>query len=82
MLGFSQQCVEFKQPSKLWIGWRRLWLCSNALQGISAGYVDIYSKTLDGMWINILRMSAMELIGLLLKLIPTTIFVKPRNGIM
>jgi hypothetical protein len=27
--------------------------CSNALQGISAGYVDIYSKTLDGMWINI-----------------------------
>ncbi|MBK7853333.1 MAG: hypothetical protein IPJ66_19960 [Bacteroidetes bacterium] len=56
--------------------------CSNALQGISAGYVDIYSKTLDGMWINILRMSAMELIGLWLKLIPTTISVKPRNGIM
>jgi len=27
--------------------------CSNTLQGISAGYVDIYSKTLDGMWINI-----------------------------
>ncbi len=27
--------------------------CSNALQGITAGYVDIYSKSLDGMWINI-----------------------------
>ena len=32
--------------------WRKLWML-NALQGISAGYVDIYSKTLDGMWINI-----------------------------
>ncbi len=27
--------------------------CSNTLQGISAGYVDTYSKSLDGMWVNI-----------------------------
>ena len=27
--------------------------CSNAVQGISSGYIDIYWTTLDGMWIDI-----------------------------
>ena len=27
--------------------------CSNVMQGISAGYLDIYSQGLDGMWINV-----------------------------
>jgi subtilisin-like proprotein convertase family protein len=27
--------------------------CSNVVQGISAGYVDIYSQGLDGMWVNL-----------------------------
>ena len=27
--------------------------CSNVMQGISAGYLDIYSQNLDGMWITV-----------------------------